>query len=92
MSLMVLTRTEVHRCCTNLPPTYAINYENPPGDAHSCVRALTNLYKFLPTQLSLPQRVINTRAGSDHLESGSLGLRLTELQLMGSDAIQRTEC
>lgn len=90
MSLTVLKEIKVHRCCTNLLHTCAINYESPPGDVHSL---LTNLYKFLtnPAPFS-PQRVLKTRVGSDHSESGSLGLRLTKLQLMSSDATQRTEC
>lgn len=43
MSLRVLTEIEVQRCCTNVLHTCAINYESPPGDAHSL---LTNLYNF----------------------------------------------
>lgn len=63
MSLRVLTEIEVHRCCTNLLNTCAVNYESPPGHTHSL---LTNLYKFTNPAGFLPQRVIKTSAGSDH--------------------------
>lgn len=55
--------------------------------AYKSLQGFTNPALFTPANHKHPELDLDL-----DVESGSLGLRLTELQLMSSDATQRTEC